>query len=918
MATQQPYWAGATPVDEGTLAAPPGTMPAANVPSGSPLAPGRAAPTGGRTPGVATPTFSLDAPKPADTFHTASQQEKIEKNLDANTDYKINDRTGEPTAMAKGEGALTPGDARRATTIGAQMEETERLYNQDIKGNPASRAYGALEYIDALPKNNRFTSAGNAMLPLIRPLIAQTAKEGDSDKEMTIFLSYIPKADDPDITIESKFRMLKTLIGGMSQGKSPEQLRAELGVKPGEIPKSFMASEDEAAAAATPGAGGGGPLASTPGQPAGPPSLAARTDPAGKVILNPTGGGQVQGGDTGLVGEEGGFHTEVNPKLVGANRTVNSMLKDRNTPISEITAYLAGKGAYPEAIADIETKAKEIRAWQRAEGKNYTGDYNVDIEDFEVENTASQDFQQSDVGAGLTGYVDAASMFNLDSAGALLGKDPEEIRTALEASAAAHPTSSMVGNIAGGVTTALAGEAAAGATGLGRVAAAGLGDVGYGFGAGVGGTDINPETGAPATVSERLMGGAKGAGAAAVGSAIGQTVAAPLTAAGRPSGNRYVRGVNEAEIPTTVGQQYGSPGQLDEAGQPVPKKGIGGIIKRTEDRIAGLAYIGDMIHARRMEGITKFNQKAFDRTLEPIGVKHSGQIGEDGIRFAEEKVGEAFEKALAGKTVTADMTFATKFTDAVQNVKDLKRVGPEVSQRVEQIIAPYKAGTTLDGHAMQQISRDLRDLKADYFKSNDTAARPIGMGIDKIEDAIFDMFRRQTPEVMPAYNAAKTAAKRLYILSDTVNAAKNKEGIFMPSQLGNADKANAIKMTGKVKAARGDQEFFKLQRDSQLTLPSTIPDSGTAGRILIPTLAIGGSGTTATGESTGILPAGSTAQALTVGTILAAAFTKGGQRLLTKPGRGAKTRAGRAASAGAGKALGHGVAVSAAQEQANK
>jgi hypothetical protein len=136
--------------------------------------------------------------------------------------------------------AKTKGAQSRAAVVRAQMLNSIQLYKNDIKGNPASRAFGYGEYFDkpslggiipAIPEFERFTKTNAAILPLIRPLVAQSAKEGDSDKEMAVFMAYIPEAGDSDITIEGKYAMLDMLISGMGDGKLPSEIVA-LGVKP--------------------------------------------------------------------------------------------------------------------------------------------------------------------------------------------------------------------------------------------------------------------------------------------------------------------------------------------------------------------------------------------------------------------------------------------------------------------------------------------------------------------------------------------------------------------------------------------------------------------------------------------------------------------------------------------------------------
>jgi hypothetical protein len=136
--------------------------------------------------------------------------------------------------------AKTKGAQSRAAVVRAQMLRSMQLYKDDIKGNPATRAFGYAEYFDkpslggvipAIPQFERFTKANAAILPLIRPLVAQSAKEGDSDKEMAVFMAYIPEAGDSDIAIESKYEMLDMLIAGMGDGKLPSEILA-LGTKP--------------------------------------------------------------------------------------------------------------------------------------------------------------------------------------------------------------------------------------------------------------------------------------------------------------------------------------------------------------------------------------------------------------------------------------------------------------------------------------------------------------------------------------------------------------------------------------------------------------------------------------------------------------------------------------------------------------
>lgn len=151
--------------------------------------------------------------------------------------------------------AKKEGSDRRAATIRELMGPVRELYEKNIKGQPASRLFGATEYIDALPNNEEFTAAANTMLPLIRPMIAQTAKEGDSNIEMTIFQSYIPNANDSDQTIERKMQMLEILLDGMIDGKPPSVIESEQKSRTSETGQGRPDDGPEAALGIEPGEG---------------------------------------------------------------------------------------------------------------------------------------------------------------------------------------------------------------------------------------------------------------------------------------------------------------------------------------------------------------------------------------------------------------------------------------------------------------------------------------------------------------------------------------------------------------------------------------------------------------------------------------------------------------------------------------
>jgi hypothetical protein len=661
------------------------------------------------------------------------------------------------------------------------------------------------------------------------------------------------------------------------------------------------------------GAGGGTPGGPTPPAP-GTPGLVRDNVPnfdAAGNIIHDTSGQFIRGQDTGLYGEKGGTHSENDPNLAGVNATVNEMLKAR-MPAGAILHYLSTKETDPAQLAQLAGKVATLTAWQQGEGKNYKGNYIVDLERREVPNTAEQNFWGSDIGQGVNAALNASTGFNLDKIAALYGRDSDQFRQAQAAAAAAHPASTAVGTVLGGAATATGLAAAARAAGLGDAAAAALSrggpgtvaeslaplaekavpttaaDVAYGGGTGASTTNYGPG-GKPATLGERLEGGAEGAAGALVGSLGGQAVAAPVEASASPAANEDVAAVNAAGIPTTIGDQYGQSGLA------------GKIIKGTENKLTSVPGVGEMITARKMQAIQKYNENQFDHALAPIGEKANGTIANEGVASAQEKVSQAFESALNGKEVTPDKDFSTDLGNSMDDLHGIETVGPQLFQQVYTALKPFFAEgkTSFTGEDMQTIDRVLQQIKKDY--GNHVQSSIIGPAIDNVRDSFFGMFKRQTPEVMPAYNAAKVAQARLGTVADAVLSASNKNGIFLPSQLGQADKAQSIRAMGRIGTASGDSSFFGSQRAAQNVLPSTVPDSGSAGRI----------GTMAM-IMEGVQHPWWGLKAATLGGL----YSRLGQRILTKPGRGFTSPTGQALASGAAPVIPH-IAAAEGRRKAN-
>lgn len=477
------------------------------------------------------------------------------------------------------------------------------------------------------------------------------------------------------------------------------------------------------------------------------------------------------------------------------------------------------------------------------------------------------------VGAYFAGAGQFLSGNTLDN----LANDPERARASLGVLQYNNPNATALGEVSGGIMGSLGGEAALGRAGMAPGMLRGvIADAGMGAANAAGAADGPGQN----RIGNALLGGTVGA----AGSVGGSLTARGLNSLARGVTSPAVRRMQTEVGPLTVGQTYGESGRA------------GAFVRGVEDRLSGLPVVGDMVNARRAETVTRFNAKAFDKALEPIGERLDGQTGADAVEAAAAKVQDAFARALQGKVVQADPAFANELTQATTKAFGVSRVGPELGENIADILSPHMQGNTIDGETMQIISRELRALKAAYKTKEPALYKRIAAAIDSTENAVFGMFKRQAPEVLPAYNAAKQAYRRVSILSDATLRGKNQPGNqFTAAQLNAADAANAKKYDGAMSAASGPRQFRDYGEAGQAVLPNKVPDSGTAGRLLVGGAGVGaiaGGGLGAFGGD----PAGGAGTGagtgLTMAAILAGAYTKAGQRVLTKPGRGMQGRAG--------------------------
>ena len=450
----------------------------------------------------------------------------------------------------------------------------------------------------------------------------------------------------------------------------------------------------------------------------------------------------------------------------------------------------------------------------------------------------------SPLGAALLGATDTGSF------GAVRGFNPEM----MDAVATENPGAMMAGQIGGAIggvaglanaTAAVAGGAApqllaGGARGqLARNLAA---DTGY---AGIYSANSGGDIG-----TDMALGAVGSLGGQAVGKGLGGII-------GGAAQSVPVRALRARNIPLTMGQK------------------LGGAAKLMEDKAISVPIVGDMIRARRMEGLDAFNRNAMADAGQAIGYTPRN-VGEEGVQELFEATSKAYDDATAGVTVPLDDQFVEDFTGAIakadQLPKDLRR---GVGQVLEARLAPATDMGTISGYDYQQAMRALKETRNNPPQRFQGFEQDYKDAITGAMDALTGQMKRgggdQVVDGLGRADAAYRATKTVENAA-TRAAGGSQSGtnfVFTPSQLQRAGIASAKKYPGP-------RPFAELADAGQEVLPSQIPNSGTADRaaqMMLPGLIGGGAGIGALSDGTDGAATGGM-----YGAALAALLTAGGTR----------------------------------------
>lgn len=343
----------------------------------------------------------------------------------------------------------------------------------------------------------------------------------------------------------------------------------------------------------------------------------------------------------------------------------------------------------------------------------------------------------------------------------------------------------------------------------------------------------------------------------------GLSKAAPV--AGKPNANPDVRMLSEKGVTLTPGEA------------------LGGSWSKNEQRLSSVPFVGDVVKNARGKGVEQFSVAAINDSLAPIGEKlPPGLKGNAAIERAYEILGDKYESLLpnmkghldalpeklpgaasivdeytqmmAGKSggqlaPPPKATLRNELDIIKENANDLPPQQAKDLQRIvdKEIIAKFEKDGTIDGKGLKAIQEKLR-LEAARFRGGDAYQRALSEAIDDASSAVRQMVRDVNPEAAAELKKIDTGYSKFKIAQKAAASTAADKGTFTPSQYNTAVKAGD-KSKDKARFAEGNANQQPLAQAGKSVLSDTVPDSGTAQRLMFMDLLLGGGGHAALGPA---------------------------------------------------------------------
>jgi hypothetical protein len=272
-----------------------------------------------------------------------------------------------------------------------------------------------------------------------------------------------------------------------------------------------------------------------------------------------------------------------------------------------------------------------------------------------------------------------------------------------------------------------------------------------------------------------------------------------------------------------------------EGVQMTPGQALGGNVRRMEDASTSVPVLGFSVGEAKRRSVESFNRVAADRALRPIGEKLSPktEAGSDAILEASNKLQDRY------KQIVPQSGMIVNDPDVVKQLADLSNITAEMtdeasntlSKIINQRLVKRIVNGRLTGEAFKQIESELGELAGRYTKAPNIADQDVGRGINFVLEALRDGLSRQNPVYGKALADVNKGWSRLATLESAASVPGVIGGIATPkgARTSYLKSDKTVRRRATAQGRRSDQAFYDAGAS---VLPSNLPDSGTAERLM--------------------------------------------------------------------------------------
>ena len=299
-----------------------------------------------------------------------------------------------------------------------------------------------------------------------------------------------------------------------------------------------------------------------------------------------------------------------------------------------------------------------------------------------------------------------------------------------------------------------------------------------------------------------------------------------------------------------------------------PGQRVGGLTKELEERATSLPFVGDVIEAGQQNAMDDFNRAAMNvalrelpddtfqdqallvaleskgtlsrikSTLRMLGkgskTVPKGKTGQEAYEFAKDQVDEAYAKVIPKLKANVGSDFEDGLVKIIQENADLGEDGlKKLQAKLSKILASKVTSEDkiLRGDVLKTVDSDLGLEATKFLKSSLAAERDLGSALSSVQTLLRNNMEGTSPQANREYRKVQSAFRTLLPVRKAVVAASTRRGSFTPAQLLRGSKA-VDQSRDKIATATGKAPQQSLATDAQEVIGRTIPDSGTAERVM--------------------------------------------------------------------------------------